>query len=112
MHTVGANGGNVQKAGTQVKQGVPQMNIPKSGEGVPKTIKVSNPADTRAPKPERATESKSATTGDTKVMKPIESTVSKIAAESSKQTWQSKKFMTDDDDDMEYGFLDWEEGEE
>ena len=113
MHTVGANGGNAQKSGAP-RQGVPQMNIPKTGEGTPQTVKVSNPAETRSPKPvyDKPAQPKAVPTEDTKVMKPIESTVSKLAADASKQTWQSKNFMTDDDDDMEYGFLDWEEGDE
>lgn len=118
MHTVGANGSNGQKPGTVVKQGVPKMNITKPGEGTPQTVKVSNPADTRASKPviekagQSAETSKAVVTEDTKIMKPIESTVAKRAVNTAKQTWQSKNFMTDDDDDMEYGFLDWEEGEE
>jgi hypothetical protein len=55
---------------------------------------------------------KSVVTEETKVMKPIGNQESKRAVDTSKQTWQSKNFMTDDDDDMEYGFLDWEEGDE
>lgn len=114
MHTVGANGGNSQKPSTAVKQGVPKMNISKPGEGTPQTVKVSNPAETRAPKPvnDKPAQPKPAVTEDTKVMKPIGNPESKRAVDTSKQTWQSKNFMTDDDDDMEYGFLDWEEGDE
>jgi len=119
MHTVGANGGNGQKPGAPVKQGVPKMNITKPGEGTPQTVKVSNPADTRAPKPmsdkpaqPKPADAKPVVSEDTKVMKPIGNQEAKRAVDTSKQTWQSKNFMTDDDDDMEYGFLDWEEGEE
>lgn len=118
MHTVG-NG--TQKQGIPVKTSVPKMNLGKQGESTPQTVKVSNPADTRAPKPiqqrpltQKAAEPKAEVTEDTKVMPTIGKQEPKKTVESSKQTWQSKNFMTDDDDDddFEYGFLDWDEGEE
>lgn len=121
MHTVGAA---TQKGDAPVKTSVPKMNISKSGEGTPQTVKVSNPADTRAPKPiqqrpvskpaVKNDEPKKEVTEETKVMPPIKPQEPKKSVESSKQTWQSKNFMTDDDDDddFEYGFLDWDESDE
>ena len=117
MHTVG---GGAQKQGTPTKTTVPKMNIAKTGEGTPQMVKVSNPADTQAPKPitqrtlsQKSAENKQDVTEDTKVMPAIGKQEPKKTVDSSKQTWQSKNFMTDDDDDdFEYGFLDWDEGEE
>ncbi len=138
MHTVKTGSGtNPQKPGAPAKTSVPKMNISRPGEGTstPQTVKVSNPADTRSPKPvaQRPVSQKPATqkpaearpavarpsapkpvvTDETKVMKPVVNAESKKYVDTSKQTWQSKNFMSDDeDDDMEYGFLDWDEGEE
>ncbi len=104
MHTVGAT---TQKGDAQVKTSVPKMNIGKSGEGTPQTVKVSNPADTRAPKPiqqrpispkpveQKSEEAKADVTEETKVMPPIGGKEPKKTAEGSKQTWQSKNFMTE-----------------
>lgn len=122
MHTVGVTS---QKGDVQAKTSVPKMNIGKSGEGTPQTVKVSNPADTRSPKPvqqrpispkpvaQKSEDVKKEVTEETKVMPPIGGKEPKKAASEPKQTWQSKNFMTDDDDDdFEYGFLDWDDGEE
>ena len=52
-------------------------------------------------------------TDETKVMPTVTRGEAKKAAEPAKQKWQSKNFMTDDDDDeFEYGFLDWDESDE
>lgn len=106
MHTVGANGGNAQRPGAPAGQGVPKMNI-------------TNPADTKTPKPvsnrpvqQSPVMTKPIADDDTKVMKPVIKQESTSSVDPSKQKWQSKNFMTDDEDDMEYGFLDWEEGDE
>lgn len=133
MHTVGSGSGS----GTTIRQGgaqktsVPKMNLERTGSNAPQTVKVSNPAETR-PKPvqtrpagerptgerpanakPKAPATKPAVSGETKVMPPVTKQEPKKAVDSSKQTWQSKNFMTDDDDDdFEYGFLDWDEGEE
>lgn len=133
MHTVGSGTGT----GTTIRQGsaqktsVPKMNLERTGGNAPQTVKVSNPADTR-PKPmqtrpagerpvgqspanakPKAPVAKPTVSGETKVMPPVTKQEPKKTVDSSKQTWQSKNFMTDDDDDdFEYGFLDWDEGEE
>lgn len=121
MHTVGANS---QKGDAPVKTSVPKMSINKPGDGKPQTVKVSNPADTAAPKPiqqrpvnkpvVKKDESKNEVTEETKVIPPVGKKVPEKAPDNTKQTWQSKNFMTDDDDDddMEYGFLDWDDGDE
>ena len=133
MHTVGERSGS----GTTIRQGnvqktpVPKMNLEKSSTA-PQTVKVSNPADTKAkPLPQRPTAEKPAAhvvakkeevktaapkenvTDETKVMPTVTRGEAKKAAEPAKQKWQSKNFMTDDDDDeFEYGFLDWDESDE
>ncbi len=139
MHTVGSGSGS----GTTIRQGsvqktsVPKMNLEK-GSSTPQTVKVSNPADTR-PKPmpqrpagerpvanpaaakpaspkvnvQKPAAPKDAVTDETKVMPTVTREESKKAVEATKQKWQSKNFMTDDDDDeFEYGFLDWDESDE
>lgn len=128
MHTVGSGSGSgttIRQGGTQ-KTSVPKMNVERPGSSTPQTVKVSNPADTRPkpvqPKPAgerpanvkpKAPVAKPVVSGETKVMPPVTKQESKKAADSAKQTWQSKNFMTDEeDDDFEYGFLDWDEGEE
>lgn len=126
MHTVGSGSGTTIRQGSAQKTSVPKMNLERTGSNAPQTVKVSNPADTR-PKPvqarpagerpanakPKAPTEKPAVSGETKIMPPITKQEPKKAVDSSKQTWQSKNFMTDDDDDdMEYGFLDWDEGEE
>ncbi len=127
MHTVGSG----SSAGTTIRQGgvqktsVPKMNLERNGSNAPQTVKVSNPADTKPkPMPQRpagertanvkpkAPVAKPAVSDETKVMPPVNKQEPKKPVDASKQTWQSKNFMTDDDDDMEYGFLDWDEGEE
>ena len=42
---------------------------------------------------------------------PVE-TVKKPAETAPKQSWQSKNFMADDDDDLEFEFLNWDGNEE
>ncbi len=126
MHTVGSGAGTTIRQGSAQKTSVPKMNLERTGSNAPQTVKVSNPADTR-PKPvqarpagerpanakPKAPTEKPAVSGETKIMPPITKQEPKKTVDSSKQTWQSKNFMTDDDDDdMEYGFLDWDEGEE
>lgn len=131
MHTVG----NGSSSGTTIRQGsanktsVPKMNVTRTGENAPQTVKVSNPADTRAARPtqqkpaQRPVVEKTGVTKpqpvkqvvseETKVIPPVTKQEPKKSVDSSKQTWQSKNFMTDDDDDeFEYGFLDWDEGDE
>ena len=128
MHTVGSGSGS----GTTIRQGnaqktsVPKMNVERSSSNAPQTVKVSNPADTRPrpvqPKPAgerpanvkpKAPVAKPVVSDETKVMPPVTKQEPKKTVDSSKQTWQSKNFMTDEeDDDFEYGFLDWDEGEE
>lgn len=127
MHTVGSGSGasNTARQGSVPKASVPKMNVERTGSA-PQTVKVSNPADTR-PKPvqqrpagerpvsakPKAPVAKPTVSAETKVMPPVTKQESKKAVDSSKQTWQSKNFMTDEeDDDFEYGFLDWDEGEE
>lgn len=133
MHTVGSGSGSgttIRQSSVQ-KTSVPKMNLERPGSSAPQTVKVSNPADTR-PKPvqqrpagerpagerpanvkPKAPVAKPAVSGETKVMPPVMKQEPKKTVDSSKQTWQSKNFMTDDDeDDFEYGFLDWDEGEE
>lgn len=139
MHTVGERSGS----GTTIRQGnpqktsVPKMNLEKSST-TPQTVKVSNPADTKPkPMPQRPAgekpmsvkpvetkpaeakavakpvANKEAVTDETKVMPTVSREDVKKAAEPVKQKWQSKNFMTDDDDDeFEYGFLDWDESDE
>ena len=105
----------------------------------PQTVKVSNPADTRAPKapvqqrPANAQkpvngqqrpanpQQKPVNNGQPKPVAPVqEKTVAptpktvaqKPAEEANKQTWQSKNFAADDEDEFEFEFLNWDGSDE
>ena len=105
----------------------------------PQTVKVSNPADTRAPKapvqqrpvngqkpvsvqqkpvnpqqkPAGQTPVKPVAPAPEKTVAPTPKTVAqKPAEEANKQTWQSKNFAADDDDEFEFEFLNWDGSEE
>ena len=105
----------------------------------PQTVKVSNPADTRAPKapvqqrpvndqkpvggqqktanpqqkPAGQAPVKPAVPAPEKTVAPTPKTVEqKPAEEANKQTWQSKNFAADDDDEFEFEFLNWDGSEE
>ena len=131
MHTVGTGSGTTIRQGNAQKTSVPKMNLEKTGSSTPQTVKVSNPADTKPkPMPQRpaatVTKTQATKTSDakpatsqtkvseeTKVIPPVTKQETKKPVESSKQTWKSKNFMSDDDDDeFEYGFLDWDESDE
>lgn len=118
MHTVGANG---NKTGTAQKPGAPKpantrpVNAKPSGQqqkpagtGVPQTVKVSNPAETRVQKP--ATAQQKPVNPQNKPVnnsqaKPVQQ---KPVENPSKQNWQSKNFALDEDDEFEFEFLNWD----
>lgn len=121
MHTVGADSksGTTVKQSAPVKTSVPKMNVEKTNGSKPQTVKVSNPADTRAEKPvqqktvQRPVEKAVKSEEVKKTIVPSMKEEAQKPVDNTKQTWQSKNFMTDDEDDeFEYGFLDWDEGEE
>lgn len=154
MHTVGTG---APKSGTQARPAGAGANRPAgakpAGAGqqrpagsAPQTVKVSNPADTRAPKapvqqktvngqkpvsgqqrpanpqgrpvngqpkPANQAQPKPATPVQEKPVVPTPKTVAqKPAQETNKQTWQSKNFAADDDDEFEFEFLNWDGSEE
>lgn len=140
MHTVGAANGT--------KQGVPKAtSVPKpsgnSGQrpaqqkpsgAAPQTVKVSNPAETRAPKPVGQQQRPAGTPGaqkpagvaggqrpsaPTTQQKPVapagqqaKPAQQRPAEGAGKQAWQSKNFMTEEDDDFEFEFLNWDGNDE
>lgn len=149
MPTVGANGsGN--------KQGMPKStSVPKAGNpngnrnpqqrpagSAPQTVKVSNPEDTRAPKPvgqQRSAQQRPA--GAAPAQRPANpgaqqarpaaqgapsqrpaatgapaqrptAQQAKPVDNQQKQTWQSKNFGAEDEEDFEFEFLNWDGNEE
>ncbi|MBR4083046.1 MAG: SH3 domain-containing protein [Lachnospiraceae bacterium] len=123
MHTVGANG---NKTGSAQKSGGPkpantrlagQQQRP-TGNGVPQTVKVSDPAETRTAKT-TATQQRSANP-QSKPVNGVDNAQAKPSVQSTKpvqqkpvespnkQQWQSKNFATDEDDEFEFEFLNWD----
>lgn len=130
MHTVGANG---NKTGTAQKPGAPkpantrptgqqqrptgqqqrpagQQQRPAGqqqrpvGTGAPQTMKVSDPAETRVPKPTVPQQRPANPQSKQVQQKPVENP--------NKQTWQSKNFATEEDDEFEFEFLNWDGNDE
>ena len=138
MHTVGANGNTANKQAQKTTSvpkpattaGKPQQSKPVGAQ--PQTVKVSNPADTRPkPAPQQQRPVEQAKPVQKPVQKPVEAApVQKTAPapkpvsqqpkpeqiksvdNTSKQSWQSKNFMADDDDEFEFEFLNWDGSEE
>jgi uncharacterized protein YgiM (DUF1202 family) len=123
MHTVGANNGN--KTGSAQKLGAPkpantrptgqqqrpagQQQRPAGqqrpvGTGAPQTVKVSDPAETRAPKPAVPQQKPANPQNKPAQQKPVENP--------GKQTWQSKNFAAEEDDEFEFEFLNWDGNDE
>ncbi len=116
MHTVGGNGnktGSAQKPGApkpantrptgQQQRPAGQQQRP-AGTGAPQTVKVSDPAETRAPKP---------VVSQQKPTNPQNKPVQQKSVENpNKQTWQSKNFAADEDDEFEFEFLNWDGNDE
>ncbi len=138
MQTVGAERTPVAKQNPTGKTNGQKNVQQRPAGAVPQTVKVSNPADTRVkPVQKSAEQTKTAEqktvaqnpsapkqpAQKTVVSKPVEQapqqkqaeavkqpteTEKKPAAGTSKQAWQSKNFMADDDDDLEFEFLNWD----
>ncbi len=147
MQTVGAggNGANKQggpKAGSGSKPsgaatGRPVQQKPANGSA-PQTVKVSNPADTRAPKPATqqqrpAGAAQQARPAAQNTQRPVNTGAQQQARpvapnsqqqrpvtqqpnqtnNTGKQSWQSKNFVpTDEDGDFEFEFLNWDGNED
>ena len=74
------------------------------GTGAPQTVKVSDPAETRAPKP---------ATQQQRPVNPQNKPVQQSTVENpNKQTWQSKNFAAEEDDEFEFEFLNWDGSDE
>lgn len=143
MHTVGTG---APKSGTQSRPaGARPTGQQKPAGSVPQTVKVSNPADTRAPKapvqqrpangqkpvngqkpangqqrpanpqqrPVNNGQPKPVAPTQEKTVAPTPKAVAqKPAEDANKQTWQSKNFAADDEDEFEFEFLNWDGSEE
>ncbi len=75
-----------------------------AGTGVPQTVKVSDPAETRAPKPAAPQQKPANPQTKPAQQKPVENP--------NKQTWQSKNFAAEEDDEFEFEFLNWDGNDE
>lgn len=123
MHTVGGNGnksGSAQKTGAPRpantrpagQQARPAGQQPRptgqqqrpAGTGTPQTVKVSDPAETRAPKPVTPQQKPVTPQNKPAQQKPVENP--------NKQTWQSKNFAAEEDDEFEFEFLNWDGNDE
>ncbi len=130
MHTVGGNGnksGSAQKPGAPKpantrptgqqqrpagQQARPAGQQPRptgqqqrpAGTGTPQTVKVSDPAETRAPKPVTPQQKPVTPQNKPAQQKPVENP--------NKQTWQSKNFAAEEDDEFEFEFLNWDGNDE
>ncbi len=130
MHTVGGNGnktasaqkpgapkpantrptgqqqrptGQQQRPAGQQQRPTGQQSRP-AGNGAPQTVKVSDPAETRTPKP---------VTPQQKPVNPQNKPVQQKPVETpNKQTWQSKNFAAEEDDEFEFEFLNWDGNDE
>lgn len=123
MHTVGGNGNksssaqktgapkpaNTRPAGQQARPAgqqprpTGQQQRP-TGTGTPQTVKVSDPAETRAPKPVTPQQKPVTPQNKPAQQKPVENP--------NKQTWQSKNFAAEEDDEFEFEFLNWDGNDE
>lgn len=118
MHTVGANSkpGTTVKQTTPVKTTVPKMNVPKTTDPakntagtVPQTVKVSNPADTRAAKPVSTAAAAPKPAAKPVQQKPVTQTLqSNEVKKPVESTKQPKNITIDDDDEFEFEFLNWD----
>ncbi len=125
MQTVGA-GGNTAKQGAPKTTSVPKPAVTgrpaqqKPANGAPQTVKVSNPEETQA-KPvqqrpaqqqrpvQQQTQQKPAQPQSQPQPKPVQQ---KPADTANKQSWQSKNFVPEEDDEFEFEFLNWDGSED
>lgn len=148
MQTVGAGNGGAGKQGMPKTTSVPKPNggnatnrpaqqRPAGSASTPQTVKVSNPADTRAPRPasqqqrpagapqqqrptgapqqQRPANAQGAprTATGAQQPRPAAQPQQRPAENTNKQTWQSKNFVpAEEDGDFEFEFLNWDGNEE
>ncbi|MBQ9141532.1 MAG: SH3 domain-containing protein [Lachnospiraceae bacterium] len=149
MQTVGNGNGSGNKQGVPKTTSVPKPNgangtrpvQQKQAGAAPQTVKVSNPADTRAPKPvnqQRPAGAQQRPASAQNVQRaaapagqqprPVQNgqqgkTVApngqqprpvqqRPVENTNKQSWQSKNFVADEDEDFEFEFLNWDGNEE
>lgn len=132
MHTVGTNG---NKTGTAQKNGGPKPANTRpvgqqqrlagqqrpTGNNVPQTVKVSDPAETRTAKTTATQQrpanpqSKPVNGGNNAQTKPgmsgaqsAKPVQQKPVESSNKQQWHSKNFAAEEDDEFEFEFLNWD----
>lgn len=133
MHTVG-NGENRQGTAKTVNKSGNSKPVQQRTAGTPQTVKVSNPAETNAPKARvqqnrpanvqqktagNAVQQKTVTNGQGTQSKsavpnpkPVKQTEQKTAEVPGKQTWQSKNFVAEEEDEFEFEFLNWDGNDE
>lgn len=130
MHTVGGNGnktGSAQRPGApkpantrpagqqqrpagQQQRPAGQQQRPAGqqqrpvGTGAPQTAKASDSAETRVPKPATSQQRPVNPQNKPVQQKPVENV--------NKQTWQSKNFAAEEDDEFEFEFLNWDGNDE
>ncbi len=142
MQTVGAEKTPVARQNPAAKTNAQKNAQQRPAGTVPQTVKVSNPADTRVkpvqkkPEQTKTAEQRPAaqrpaapkqTTQKPVASKPVEQAPAqkpveaakkpteaekKPATSEAKKAWQSKNFMADDEDDLEFEFLNWDGSDE
>ncbi len=124
MQTVGA-GGNTAKQGVPKPTSVPKPTTTgkpvqqKPANGAPQTVKVSNPEETKArpvqqrPAQQQTQQRPVQQQTQQKPAQPQQKPVQQKPADTAnKQSWQSKNFVPEEDDEFEFEFLNWDGSEE